>query len=180
MRSLASPRRRQEPSGEKRDVVDARGGRSSDRPPRDWSDAVLDRFELDVLAGTCDGDRLQQADARPIELVLVLRLEQRVVLRLQNVSREAPEWNRSGCADTEHLGRVLRGARSILLAVDVSDLRRRLHVVARLRAVDAGGPATVMRAGRQLGRKPAEVPDVALVVLPVPIQGVLCRDAALE
>ncbi len=37
-----------------------------------------------------------------------------------------------------------------------------------------------MGAVRQLRRKLAEVPDVALVVLPVPVQGVLYQDAVFE
>src|SRR2546423_11026023 len=53
--------------------------------------AVFDRVQLDVLAGPRDRDRFQHADARLVELVLVLGLEQRVVLRLQNVAGEAPE-----------------------------------------------------------------------------------------
>jgi hypothetical protein len=38
-----------------------------------------------------------------------------------------------GCADTEHLDRVLCGARRVLLAVGVSDLRRRFQDVTRQR-----------------------------------------------
>src|SRR5439155_11937851 len=142
--------------------------------------AVLDCLELNVLAGTRYGERLQQADAGPIELVLVLRLEQRVVLRLQDVPAEAPVGNRSGRGDAEHLSRVLRGSRGIFLAVEVSDFRRRLHDVARLRTVDACCPGTVVRACRQLRRKLTEVPDVALVVLPVPIQGVFRRNTGIQ
>src|SRR5256885_1559200 len=157
----------------------AADGRLTDR--RTWSlPAVLDCLELNVLAGTRYGERLQQADTGPIELVLVLGLEQRVVLRLQDVPAEGPVRNRSGRGDTEDLSRVLRGSRGIFLAVEVSDFRRRLHDVARLRTVDACCPGTVVRAGRQLRRKLAEVPDIALIVLPVPIQGVFRRDTGVE
>ena len=44
--------------------------------------AVLDRVELDVLAGPGRRDRFEHPDSGLVELVLVLGLKQRVVLRL--------------------------------------------------------------------------------------------------
>src|SRR2546423_9461407 len=108
------------------------------------SHAGLDRVELEVLARSRRRDRFQHADARLVELVLVLGLEERVLLRLQDVPRVAPEWNRSGRAHAEHLGDVLRDARRVFLAIEVPDLRGRLHRVTGLGAVDAGSPGTVL------------------------------------
>src|SRR4029077_14545301 len=48
--------------------------------------AVFDRGELDVLAGTGRRDRLEHSDARLVELVFVLGFEQRVLLRLEYVA----------------------------------------------------------------------------------------------
>src|SRR5438309_12125510 len=90
---------------------------------------VLDRVELNVLAAAVERNRLQQADGRCVELVLAVRLDQRVVLRLQDVPAEAPVRNRPRRGDAEHLARVLRDAGGVLLAVDISHVRRGLYDV---------------------------------------------------
>src|SRR5438874_12720080 len=72
-------------AGELERVGRTSGGRPL-RPPAVTGSllhAVLDGEQLNVLAGARDRDRLQHADARLVELVLVLGLEQGVVLRLQ-------------------------------------------------------------------------------------------------
>src|SRR5437879_7886267 len=98
---------------------------------------LLDRVELNVLAAAVERNRLQQADGRCVELVLAVRLDQRVVLRLQNVPGEAPVRDRPGRGDAEHLARVLRDTGGVLLAVDIPHVRRGFPDVSGWCSVDA-------------------------------------------
>src|SRR5262249_36964806 len=87
------------------------------------------------------------------------------------------ERNGSGGGDAYNGGCVLRETRGVFLAVGIADLRRRLHDVSGLGAVDTGGPPGGVVARRQVRGELAEVPDGPLIVLRVPVESLLGEGA---
>ena len=116
-----------------------------------------------------------------VELVLEdVGLERRPVLRHQDVAERA-ERDLDPLVEAEDRARVLGFALVVLLAVGLADLWRSRHDDAGLGAVHAGLPGA-LRADLAVGvllRLLAEVPDVPVTVLGVPVERVLDHLAVL-
>ena len=126
--------------------------------------------------------RQHRPDIPDVELLLDdLRLERRRVLGLER-AREVAERDADRLVEAEHLRPVLGLARVVLLPVGHADLRLGGEQDARQRSVDARLPGARVAGGLavlELGRVLAEVPEVAVVVLRVPVERVLDGHAVL-
>src|SRR5919106_5919174 len=150
------------------------------RGPAPGSTLEADQLLTARAAGDCDGQ--DGADALRVVLLLDdVGLERCRIPRLEDAV-EGAVWQLDALVEAQDLARVLRLAGVVLLPVGHSDLGVRRHDDARLGAVDAGLP----RAARAddlavlvLLRILAEVPDVAVAVLRVPVVGVLDHGAVL-
>src|SRR6266516_3082074 len=134
--------------------------------------AVRDRDELVPLVAALLGLLEHRADAPDVELVVDdARLERRPLLREQHLRG-------SMRAD----GAEERDALVVVLPAGLADARVRRHVDARLRAVHARLPGALGAGDAavpvELSRVLAEVPDVALGVLAVPVRRALLEAAA--
>src|SRR5712691_1411846 len=140
------------------------------------SGSSLDRDEVLFLGTALDHDRAHVANA--LDVVLVLddpTLERRPLACLQGVFEPAVR-NRDRLAPAEDRRHILGVARVVLLAIDVPDARIGFHHDAGLRAFDSGLPRPVAAnplAVDEVRRVLAEVPDVPMLVLRVPVEGLL-------
>src|SRR6185295_8158415 len=101
-----------------------------------------DAHELVANAVLLDGEDV--ADTGRVELVLDdVRLDGRELVRLEQVGLRPPEGDGLGRGDAGDLREVLCVRRCELLAVLVTDLRRRLHDDPGLGVVHAGRPRSL-------------------------------------
>src|SRR5262245_7796056 len=133
------------------------------------------------LDATLDQEALHLADAASVVLLLDnAALERRPVTRLQRVA-EASIRRRHRHTGAQHAADVLSMALVVLLPVRVADARPAFHDDPGPCTVDAGLPRAVVAnplAVLAVVRVLAEVPDVAALVLCVPVVRLLRRFAA--
>ena len=146
------------------------------------SSALVMRCQLVAALDRLDPD---DAEAAGIDLPLAhVRLQRRPFLGHEDV-RPGPlaGGDRHGAGHGGHLADVFGLALVELLAVGVAGLGGGEHDDPGQRPIDAGLPRSVRRrdlAVLVLGRLLAQVPDVALRVLAVPVERVLDQGAVLE
>src|SRR5918998_281126 len=146
--------------------------------------AIAAREAHQLLAAAASGDvqREDGAGAARVELVLDgPGLQRRPVARHEDAI-EGSRRHLRALAEREHLPAVLGLAGAVLLAIPHPDPRARGHDHPRLRAIDARLPRARARADLAvlvLLRVLAEVPDVAVGVLRVPVLRVLDEPAGL-
>src|SRR3954469_843213 len=148
---------------------------------RPWLDAPV-ADELRPVRGARDGELEHDADTLRVDLLLDdVGLDAAEVARLERVLEPAV-GNRGECVQADDARAVLGLAPVVLLAIGQADPRVRGEDDSRVGAVDACLPRAFLRLGLSvlvLGRVLAEVPEVALAVLGVPVEGVLLDLAVL-
>src|SRR6185436_9718536 len=144
--------------------------------------STLDRNQPRELLALCDGLLLDHADAAAVPLQLILLVDRAVLEREQRPLEKAVR-RPHGAAAAEHLGLVHGVPGRVLLPVGITAVRVGEHDDAGLAVADAGlpgpvvlHPASVLEVARVL----AEVPDVPLLVLRVPVEGALLGLALRE
>src|SRR5919108_1739304 len=148
-------------------------------PPAGRGSVVRDAHELYLLVIAAHGVLLDV----PYSLYVVLLLrDPRVELRsrLNRAQRllVGALGDRDGSAAPQHAGLIERVARVVLLAILVALLRVARHDDSRLRALDAALPGVAHLdevAVLELARVLPHVPDVPVLVLGVPVEGLLDR-----
>src|SRR3954462_15852610 len=150
--------------------------------PRMRRASTLDRAQPRQLLALRDGLLLDHADTAAVPFQLVLLVDRAVLEREQRPLEAAVRRSHSAAA-AEHLGLVPGVPGRVLLPVGIAAVRVGEHDDAGLAVADAGlpgpvvlHPAPVLEVARVL----AEVPDVALLVLRVPVEGALLGGAPRE
>src|SRR6185436_17273776 len=144
--------------------------------------SVVDRNQPRELLALCDGLLLDHAGAAAVPLQFVLLVDRAVLEREQRPLEEAVR-RPCGASAAEHLGLVHGVPGRVLLPVGIAAVRVGEHDDAGLAVADAGLPGPVVLYPApvlEVARVLAEVPDVPVLVLRVPVEGALLGLALRE